>query len=140
MHLRNVDIQEVDMNGTKNTAEILKRAIDMDTIPTDHLTREHFGFSKCDDTDGEVNLGGLYEGLLSATYLGVTTKQIHQWQTDNKLAAAILDAYYPQESGYLNWFKQNQHLVDANYVRPGGLKAPPSHGERISEDHCGRSW
>lgn len=121
MHLGNVDIKEVDTKGAENTAEILERAIDNDTIPTDPLTREHFGFSKCNNTGDEMKLGGLYEGLLS--YLGVTAKQLHEWQRDNKLAARILEAYYPQESGYLKWFRKNTHYLDATYVRPGGLIA-----------------
>lgn len=104
----------------------------MDTIPTDPLTREHFGFSKCENADGEVNLVGLYTGLF--LYLNVTAAQVHEWQTDNKLAGEILEAYSPQESGYLKWFMKNKHLVDANYVRPGGQKAPPAQGERISEN------
>lgn len=116
MHLGKVGIKEVDTKGAENTAEIRKRAIDMDTIHTDPLTREHPDLGKCNSTDDEVNLGGLYTGLLSPVHLGVTAKQIHEWQRNNKLAAGILEAYYPRESEYLRWFTKNQHLVDVNYV------------------------
>jgi len=47
---------------------------------------------------------------------------------------AYIRACYPQESGYQRWFQKDQHLVDANNVRPGGLKAPPDHGKRMSEN------
>ncbi len=74
LRLDNVDIKDIDTTGAENTAEILQRAIDTDTVPRDSLTRERYGFSKCKDMDGEIHLGGPYAGLLFPVYLGVTRK------------------------------------------------------------------
>lgn len=127
-----VQLIDVDNTGAATTAEKLKRAIDLDTISQDPLTREHFGFSKVENVDGEVNLVGLYTGLFH--YLNTSAAKVHQWQEQNVLAEGILEEYHPRESGYLAWFKKHLHVVDRDYVRSGGLKAPPAQGENLSDE------
>ena len=116
--------------------------IELDTIPTDPLTQEHFGFSKLENMDGEVNLAGLYTGLFF--YLEGGAEEVYEWQQKIKLAEGILRACHPRKSGYLAWFKKNQHVVDDDCINLKGPKAPPKQAETLSEDFynesLGRWW
>lgn len=132
--LNSVHLRDIDYTGLKNSAEKLKKTINGDTIPTDPETRDHFGFSRVDNVDGEVNLSGLYNGLFNYLANPPSTDEIHEWQKQNKIADGILKAYGTRESGYFAWFKKNMHVVDQKYVRSGGPKAPLVQGEKLSDE------
>lgn len=108
------------------TAQVLQGAAFKDLIPTDPLTREHFGFSKVNSDEEETCLLGLYQGLLMHLPARPTLETAQGWQQKNKLAGGIYHCYKSQEadSGYFPWFKRNEHFLSQDYKRPGGVWAP----------------
>lgn len=101
-------------SAAKTTAEILKEAVDADMLPSDSLTREHFGFNRASTVREESNLLGLYQGLLIHLPNPPSTRTVQGWLERNKIAGGIYHAYKSQHgrSEYFNWFKKNQHIVD----------------------------
>ena len=108
------------------TAQILHDAVFSDMIPSDPLTREHFGFSKVDSYEEETCLLGLCQGLLMHLPSRPSLETVQGWQRRNKLAAGVYYSYSSQEanSSYFSWFKKNQHFLSQDYKRPEGLWAP----------------
>ncbi|KAL8795382.1 MAG: hypothetical protein Q9195_002123 [Heterodermia aff. obscurata] len=108
------------------TAQILEDAVFEDVIPSDPLTREHFGFSKVNSCEEETCLLGLYQGLLLYPTKRPTLETVQGWQQKNKLAGGIYHFYKSQgaDSGYFRWFKKNQHYFSQDYKRAEGVWAP----------------
>ena len=105
------------------TVQILHGAVIRDMIPSDPLTREHFGFSNVDSYEEETCLLGLYQGLLLHLPLCPSLETVQGWQQRNKLARGICHYYKSQEadSAYFDWFMENQHFLSQDYKRLDGL-------------------
>ena len=118
------------------TAQILHDAVFADKIPTDPLTRDHFGFSKVNSYEEESCLLGLYQGLLMHLPLRrPTLETVQGWQRKNKLAGGIYYCYKCQdaESGYFDWFKKNQDFLSQDYKRPEGPWTPVERPTSVDE-------
>lgn len=120
------DYTDSDSAAT-TTAEKLKEAAKADLIPSDPLTRDHFGFNRASTVEEESNLLGLYRGLLILLPDPPSTKTVQLWQERNKIAGGIYHTYKTQHgrSGYFNWFKKNQHIVDPSKINPQGQMSQP---------------
>ncbi|KAK4691966.1 hypothetical protein P7C71_g5148, partial [Lecanoromycetidae sp. Uapishka_2] len=106
---------------SRSTAELLQEAIMADALPVDPLTRQQFGFSKCNDIDEEAQLLSLYGGLC------VSTTTLQNWQKKNKIATGIHHAYtrLKKQSHAFEWFRRNRQIVDRNYARREGVRNLP---------------
>ena len=109
--------------ASTTTAQILGDAVRADQIPSDPLTRDHFGLSKVNSYEEETCLMGLYSGLLLFLPRPPSLATLQGWQENDKLADGIYHTYKSQkgESSYFIWFKKNQHLVSQSYQRPEGV-------------------
>lgn len=121
MTLTDRDYMDTNSAAT-TTAEKLMEAAKADLVPSDPLTREHFGFNRASTIKEESNLLGLYQGLLIHLPDPPSTKTVQGWQERDKLAGGIYHSYKTQHgcSGYFNWFKKNQHIVDSSQINPQG--------------------
>ena len=106
----------------RNTAELLRKAIEDKEFTRDPATRDHFGTSKVNSLRDAQNLMGLYRDLMVLPDYP-TTSDLHKWQRKNTLAVNVVEEYERQggRSWYLNWFKEKTHLVDQNYVKEDPL-------------------
>ncbi|CAF1186512.1 unnamed protein product [Adineta steineri] len=96
-----------------NTADFLVKAVMDDLFPEDLDTLADFGLSNCHLQEQRTYLMSVYAGLIKI--LGVSSKDLHEWQQANELALHIRKTYEDAgaSSGYYNWFLKNQHLVDS---------------------------
>ena len=110
-----------DPSPMKAASEIMWEDAGSSRFPTNERVRECFGFSKVANNEEETCLLGLYTGLAMIVDDSIMGPAILQeWYEQNKIAEGIINTYGGQDSGYFRWFKEHRHVVDRNYLRPGG--------------------
>ena len=122
---------EASSSRQETTAEYLIRACEQDLLPSNPLVRQQFGFSKVNDPEEETCLFGLYTALFLMLTYPPSADTVQQWVAKNELAKGICHTYeiHAGVSGYFDWFKKNQHVVDQNYVNPRGPWNPTGDSE-----------
>ena len=113
-HAMSLDDNEPKTKASRatTTAEKLQEVVEQDVSPSDPLTREHFGLSKCDSLEDETKLLGLYRGLLTILPVTPSTEAVQGWVRNTKLAGGIYHSYKNQggQSRCFSWFEKNQQL------------------------------
>jgi hypothetical protein len=96
------------------TADLLENDCYRDLLPEDPKVREDYGFQRCRNSSEEINLFGLYVGVIK--YHNISSEELHRWRTEEILVDKIVEVFstIPEGSrgGYYPWFLRNRHILE----------------------------
>ncbi len=127
-----------------NTADYLALAVHDGGIPSDHDTREEWGFAKANlyGPSAPFKLLGIYVGLIKGCY--VKPQQLHKWRVEGRLITEIKAIY---EAALLaddlaecyTWFLEHQSVLEEPEVSGAEADAQLEAMERLAWIAMGNS-
>ncbi|RHZ63871.1 hypothetical protein Glove_327g5 [Diversispora epigaea] len=105
------DYSKHKIKCSPRSADILVKSVFDDLIPTNEAVLYEYGFNNCiENSRDQCMMLGLYAGLVK--YLDISATQLHSWWESGDLALNIKKTYEEagMNSGYYQWFLENEHL------------------------------